>query len=57
MWTNENGRSSVVLKSDIFTNEANEKLIIGKEYTVRYGNQSFKGVLKMISMKLITISN
>jgi hypothetical protein len=38
----------VLLKNDIFRNDSQEKLLIGKEYNVMYGEEIFKAVLKMI---------
>ena len=48
MWKNENGHCSVVSVSEIFTNDAKERLIIGKEYTVKYGEDNFQATLKML---------
>ena len=50
MWTNEGGKCSVVLESDIFTSDSNEKLQVGMEYDVKYGADSFKGFLKMLGL-------
>ena len=55
MWTNEDGRGSVVLKNDIFTNDKKEKLVIGKEYSVKYGQEIFKGILKMLGTNSLII--
>jgi hypothetical protein len=50
MWDNENGRCSVVLLNEIYKQDNEEKLIVGKKYTVKYGDENYEAVLKMIGM-------
>jgi len=51
-WVEETGKFSVVLKADIFTTDVNARLTIDKEYQVKYGKDVYKGVLKMIGLKI-----
>ena len=50
MWDNEGGKCSVVLLNDIYKDDKDEKLVIGKNYKVKYGSDNFDGVLKMIGI-------
>ena len=51
MWENENGRCSVVLLNEIFKHDVDDKFVIGNKYLVKYGNENYYAVLKMIGMK------
>jgi len=51
MWDNEGGKCSVVLLNDIYKDDKDEKLVIGKNYKVKYGSDNFDGVLKMIDTR------
>ena len=53
MWENENGRCSVVMLNEIYKDDVDEKLIIGKKYTVKYGNENYAAVLKMIGTAIL----
>ena len=50
MWDNEGGKCSVVLLNDIFQNDKDEKMVVGKTYKVKYGLETYNGILKMIGM-------
>jgi|LakMenEpi03Aug12_release.lakeMendotaPanAssembly.Ray.scaffolds.fasta_scaffold1202575_2 hypothetical protein len=50
MWDNEGGKCSVVLLNDIYKDDKDEKLVIGKKYKVKYGSDNYDGVLKMIGV-------
>jgi hypothetical protein len=47
MWDNEGGKCGVVLLNDIYKDE---KLVIDKNYKLKYGLDNFDGVLKMIGV-------
>jgi hypothetical protein len=51
MWENENSRCSVVLLNEIFKHDVDDKYVIGNKYLVKYGNENYFAVLKMIGMK------
>ena len=39
--------------NEIYKDDVDKKLIIGKKYTVKYGNENYEAVLKMIGTAIL----